>query len=89
MTQPLTADVETRSRLLTWVPRSRASRVDEIFERVSHRILRPAQCCIALYDKGRRKDLLLGTSPFTLIYRVAPNQIEILRLWDTRQGTGY
>ncbi|WP_417729606.1 type II toxin-antitoxin system RelE/ParE family toxin [Roseovarius sp.] len=28
-------------------------------------------------------------TPFTLICRVAPTQIEILRLWDTRQGTGY
>ena len=28
-------------------------------------------------------------TPFTLIYRVTPDQIEILRLWDSRQGSEY
>lgn len=28
-------------------------------------------------------------TPFTLIYRVTASQIEVLRLWDTRQGDGY
>lgn len=35
------------------------------------------------------RELSIPRTPFTLIYRVAPSQIEILRLWDTRQGTGY
>lgn len=45
---------------------------------------------------GRRSDALadvrelsIPRTPFTLIYRVAPTQIEILRLWDNRQGTDY
>lgn len=28
-------------------------------------------------------------TPFTLIYRVTASQIEVFRLWDTRQGDGY
>lgn len=35
------------------------------------------------------RELSVPRTPFTLIYRVMPTQIEILRLWDTRQGTGY
>ncbi|MCQ0090504.1 type II toxin-antitoxin system RelE/ParE family toxin [Roseovarius sp. M141] len=45
---------------------------------------------------GRRSDtremvreLSIPRTPFTLIYRVMPSQIEILRLWDTRQGADY
>lgn len=35
------------------------------------------------------RELSIPRTPFTLIYRVTPTQIEILRLWDTRQGTDY
>lgn len=35
------------------------------------------------------RELVIPRTPFTLIYRVTPEQIEILRLWDTRQGGGY
>jgi plasmid stabilization system protein ParE len=35
------------------------------------------------------RELSIPRTPFSLIYRVMPAQIEILRLWDTRQGTGY
>ncbi|MFG6515399.1 type II toxin-antitoxin system RelE/ParE family toxin [Sulfitobacter sp. TB366] len=35
------------------------------------------------------RELSIPRTPFTLIYRVAPTQIEILRLWDTRQNIGY
>ncbi len=35
------------------------------------------------------RELSMSRSPFTLIYRVMPTQIEILRLWDTRQGADY
>lgn len=35
------------------------------------------------------RELSIPRTPFTLIYRVMPSQIEILRLWDTRQGTGF
>ncbi|NUH65494.1 type II toxin-antitoxin system RelE/ParE family toxin [Sulfitobacter sp. S0837] len=35
------------------------------------------------------RELSVPRTPFTLIYRVTPSQIEILRLWDARQGTGY
>ena len=35
------------------------------------------------------RELSIPRTPFLLIYRVTPDQIEILRLWDTRQGTGY
>jgi hypothetical protein len=35
------------------------------------------------------RELQVPRTPFTLIYRVAPTQIEFLRLWDTRQGTDY
>lgn len=35
------------------------------------------------------RELSIPRTPFSLIYRVMPTQIEILRLWDTRQGTGY
>lgn len=35
------------------------------------------------------RELSIPRTPFTLIYRVTPTRIEILRLWDTRQGTGY
>ncbi|KZY33888.1 hypothetical protein A3731_19775 [Roseovarius sp. HI0049] len=34
------------------------------------------------------RDLPIPRTPFTLIYRVTPDRIEILRLWDNRQGTG-
>ncbi|WP_170763117.1 type II toxin-antitoxin system RelE/ParE family toxin [Ruegeria lacuscaerulensis] len=35
------------------------------------------------------RELSVPRTPFTLIYRVMPIQIEILRLWDTRQGADY
>ncbi|WP_366141046.1 type II toxin-antitoxin system RelE/ParE family toxin [uncultured Ruegeria sp.] len=35
------------------------------------------------------RELSVPRTPFTLIYRVMPTQIEILRLRDTRQGTDY
>lgn len=35
------------------------------------------------------RELSIPRTPFALIYRVMPAQIEILRLWDTRRGTGY
>ncbi|WPZ31625.1 type II toxin-antitoxin system RelE/ParE family toxin (plasmid) [Sulfitobacter sp. OXR-159] len=35
------------------------------------------------------RELSISRTPFTLIYRVGPTQIEVLRFWDTRQGTGY
>ena len=45
---------------------------------------------------GQRSDTVktvrafsIPRTPFTLIYRVTASQIEVLRLWDTRQGDGY
>ncbi len=45
---------------------------------------------------GRRSDgfaevreLPIPRTPFVLIYRVTPERIEVLRLWDTRQGGNY
>ncbi|MFY2822452.1 type II toxin-antitoxin system RelE/ParE family toxin [Ruegeria sp. MALMAid1280] len=35
------------------------------------------------------RELSVPRTPFTLIYRVMATQIEILRLWDTRQGSDY
>ena len=35
------------------------------------------------------RELSIPRTPFTLIYRVMPTQIEILRLWDNRQGTDF
>ncbi|ETX13666.1 hypothetical protein OCH239_09410 [Roseivivax halodurans JCM 10272] len=35
------------------------------------------------------RELSITRTPFTLIYRVAPTRIEVLRLWDTRQGNGF
>ncbi|WP_366525414.1 type II toxin-antitoxin system RelE/ParE family toxin [uncultured Ruegeria sp.] len=35
------------------------------------------------------RELSVPRTPFTLFYRVMPTQIEILRLWDTRQGADY
>jgi len=35
------------------------------------------------------RELPVPRTPFTIIYRVTPTRIEILRLWDTRQGTDY
>ncbi|WP_037317386.1 type II toxin-antitoxin system RelE/ParE family toxin [Ruegeria halocynthiae] len=35
------------------------------------------------------RELSVPRTPFTLIYRVMPTQIEVLRLWDTRQGADY
>ncbi|MET4102378.1 plasmid stabilization system protein ParE [Roseovarius sp. MBR-78] len=34
------------------------------------------------------RELSIPRTPFLLIYRVTPEQIEVLRLWDTRQGGG-
>jgi plasmid stabilization system protein ParE len=35
------------------------------------------------------RELTIPRTPFTLIYRVTETQIEILRLWDDRQGGSY
>jgi hypothetical protein len=35
------------------------------------------------------RELSIPRTPFTLIYRVAQTQIEVLRLWDVRQGGQY
>lgn len=35
------------------------------------------------------RELSIPRTPFILIYRVTPARIEVLRLWDTRQGTNY
>jgi plasmid stabilization system protein ParE len=35
------------------------------------------------------RELSIPRTPFTIIYRVTPHQIEVLRLWDTRQGGDY
>ncbi|MCV6594364.1 MAG: type II toxin-antitoxin system RelE/ParE family toxin [Silicimonas sp.] len=35
------------------------------------------------------RELTIPRTPFALIYRVTPHQIEILRFWDIRQGSGY
>ncbi|NKB28523.1 MAG: hypothetical protein GKR99_13610 [Rhodobacteraceae bacterium] len=32
------------------------------------------------------RELHISRTPFTLIYRVTETRIEVLRLWDTRQG---
>lgn len=38
-------------------------------------------------DTGRDvREMSIPRTPFTLIYRVMPQQIEVLRLWDTRRG---
>lgn len=35
---------------------------------------------------GNVRELHIPKTPFKLIYRVTPRHIEILRLWDERQG---
>lgn len=35
------------------------------------------------------RELTIARTPFTLIYRVTRAQIEILRLWDNRQGSRF
>jgi plasmid stabilization system protein ParE len=35
------------------------------------------------------RELSIPRTPFVIIYRVTPLQIEVLRLWDTRQGGDY
>jgi plasmid stabilization system protein ParE len=35
------------------------------------------------------REFSIPRTPFVVVNRVMPTQIEILRLWDTRQGTGY
>lgn len=35
------------------------------------------------------RELSIPRTPFLLIYRVTQAQIEVLRLWDTRQGAEY
>ena len=37
-------------------------------------------------DRKDVRELTIPRTPFLLIYRVTETQIEILRLWDTRQG---
>ena len=34
------------------------------------------------------RELSIPRTPFMIIYRVTPLQIEVLSLWDTRQGGG-
>lgn len=34
------------------------------------------------------RELLIPRTPFSLIYRVTSTRIEVLRLWDSRQGLG-
>lgn len=41
-------------------------------------------------DTGQAvRELSIPRTPFTLIYRVTPQQIEVLRLWDTRRGASF
>lgn len=35
------------------------------------------------------RELSIPRTPFTLIYRITQTQIEVLRLWDDRQGGGF
>lgn len=35
------------------------------------------------------RELRVNRTPFTLIYRVTEVRIEVLRLWDERQGTSF
>jgi len=35
------------------------------------------------------RELSIPRTPFTIVNRVTPLQIEVLRLWNTRQGGGY
>ena len=35
------------------------------------------------------RELSIPRTPFTIVYRVTPLQIEVLRLWDMRQGGDY
>ncbi len=35
------------------------------------------------------REFSIPRTPFVVIYRVMPTRIEVLRLWDTRQGTEY
>jgi len=35
------------------------------------------------------RELSIPRTPFTFVYRVTPTRIEVLRLWDSRQGTDY
>ena len=35
------------------------------------------------------RELSIPRTPFTIVYRITPLQIEVLRLWDTRQGGDY
>lgn len=35
------------------------------------------------------REFSIPRTPFVVVYRVMPTQIEVLRLWDTRQGTEY
>lgn len=35
------------------------------------------------------REFSIPRTPFTVVYRVTPTQIEVLRLWDARQGTPY
>lgn len=40
-------------------------------------------------DRDGVRELHVRKTPFTMIYRVAPEQIEILRLFDGRQGGSF
>ena len=35
------------------------------------------------------RELTIPRTPFSVIYRVTPTQIEVLRLWDGRQGDAW
>lgn len=40
-------------------------------------------------DRKDVRELVIPRTPFTLIYRVTETDIEILRLWDNRQGGNF
>jgi plasmid stabilization system protein ParE len=35
------------------------------------------------------REISIPRTPFVVVYRVTPTRIEVLRLWDSRQGTNY
>ena len=43
-----------------------------------------------LSDTGNNvREFSIPRTPFVVVYRVMPTQIEVLRLWDARQSTDY
>lgn len=39
-------------------------------------------------DVEHVRELHIARTPFTIVYRVTDTHIEVLRVWDTRQGDG-